>query len=279
MVFSIPDVVPPSAMTDDAPDVVLRKQVRALRKREGWTQKQLAERAGLGQGLVSRIETGVIEGSRGPTLRKLAAAFRVPVDVLTADVPLPPPAPATSTIGLVPRALLAAWKANESFSLDDLEAVYLVLGELRERPEESDNEQQRDLMEVWLEAALALRRAGKRVTLGALAQQAVEHSNDALAALSRRREFVLGDASPEAIESVRKMLKDIDERNAIMRAKLDALEAQKPPAAPADEPAPGALPAAVEAPNYVDNPNHLGPGFVGGPGDFRGTLAPRTRRG
>jgi transcriptional regulator with XRE-family HTH domain len=47
--------------------------VRALRRRRGWTQAELARRAGVSQGLVSRVERGGAARLTGEVLRRLVA--------------------------------------------------------------------------------------------------------------------------------------------------------------------------------------------------------------
>lgn len=55
----------------------IRLRVRELRKARGWTQVDLAHRAGVNQGTISRIEAGVTRGIDLDTLEKLARAFGV----------------------------------------------------------------------------------------------------------------------------------------------------------------------------------------------------------
>jgi transcriptional regulator with XRE-family HTH domain len=50
-------------------------QIRILREREGWSQKDLAERIGTTQSAISRIESPDYSSWRIETLRKLARAF------------------------------------------------------------------------------------------------------------------------------------------------------------------------------------------------------------
>ncbi len=52
-----------------------------LRKKAGWTQPQLAEKAGMKQARVSVLEQGDYENFTFSTLKKLAAAFNVAVVV------------------------------------------------------------------------------------------------------------------------------------------------------------------------------------------------------
>ncbi len=53
-------------------------QIRAMRARRGWTQKDLAERAGMAQGRISVLESTDYEGAVNiKTLVKLADAFDV----------------------------------------------------------------------------------------------------------------------------------------------------------------------------------------------------------
>jgi DNA-binding XRE family transcriptional regulator len=53
-------------------------QVRKARESKGWTQERLAEKAGIPQSHVSRIETGRHSPAQA-TLRKLAKAMNVPL--------------------------------------------------------------------------------------------------------------------------------------------------------------------------------------------------------
>lgn len=58
------------------------RKVRLLREQRGWTQQELGTRARLGQGTVSRIESGRKPHNYASTLEKLAAVFDVTTDEL-----------------------------------------------------------------------------------------------------------------------------------------------------------------------------------------------------
>jgi putative transcriptional regulator len=67
-------------------------RVRELRVAAGWSQAQLAERAGIGLGTVRGVEQGQAL-PRLPTLLALAAAFGVGVEGLTKEPANKGPAP------------------------------------------------------------------------------------------------------------------------------------------------------------------------------------------
>lgn len=56
-------------------------KVRELREKKGWTQEILAEKSGLPQSHISRIEGGRLSPSR-KTIEKLASALGVPIATL-----------------------------------------------------------------------------------------------------------------------------------------------------------------------------------------------------
>jgi transcriptional regulator with XRE-family HTH domain len=64
--------------------------IKELRTRRGFTQRDLAEAAGLTQGMVSRYEQGESE-MEGGTIRAVARALGVSTDVLLGVAPLPTP--------------------------------------------------------------------------------------------------------------------------------------------------------------------------------------------
>ena len=59
----------------------MRANLKAARLAKGLTQKQLAEKVGLKRPAITKLESGLINGSQ-PPLRKLAAVLRKPVDHL-----------------------------------------------------------------------------------------------------------------------------------------------------------------------------------------------------
>jgi len=61
----------------------LHEKIRALRKMRGWSQKDLAQRAGLSVGAISEIERGLYQFHRRSTLEKIARAFGLTPDELT----------------------------------------------------------------------------------------------------------------------------------------------------------------------------------------------------
>jgi transcriptional regulator with XRE-family HTH domain len=72
---------------------MLGTQVKTRRKQQQLSQKQLAERAGLEQFHISRIERGDIHDIKGDTLKRLAMALNVTTDSLL-EMPIRvPPAP------------------------------------------------------------------------------------------------------------------------------------------------------------------------------------------
>jgi transcriptional regulator with XRE-family HTH domain len=56
-------------------------QISMLREKEGWTQKQLAQKAGMSQSRISALEDPNYENIEVGTLRRLASAFDVALTV------------------------------------------------------------------------------------------------------------------------------------------------------------------------------------------------------
>lgn len=65
--------------------VMLAERLKKLRKDFGWTQVELAKRAGVSQQLITKIERGEVYESR--KLPKLAAAFGLSAEQLVAALP------------------------------------------------------------------------------------------------------------------------------------------------------------------------------------------------
>lgn len=89
MVDSILNVLEVAPMTDTEGPDELAKRIRALRERAEWSQTTLAERSGVPQTVISRMERGPNKRPSEANLRRLAAAFVVPVEALTGDAPIP----------------------------------------------------------------------------------------------------------------------------------------------------------------------------------------------
>lgn len=73
---------------------MLKDRIRELRKARGWTQEELAARAGMTQGVITNLERGARDNPTQETLDKLAGALGVPVsellgegDILSGDFP------------------------------------------------------------------------------------------------------------------------------------------------------------------------------------------------
>ena len=54
-------------------------KLRALRINLGWSQEELAERAGVARYTLTRLETGKAKRAHPSTRRKIAAALGVPI--------------------------------------------------------------------------------------------------------------------------------------------------------------------------------------------------------
>lgn len=73
----------------------VRLRVRELRTAKGWTQEQLADKSGVNQGTISKIETGKTGGIEFDNLERLANALGVNAAFLvdhSTDLPPEPPA-------------------------------------------------------------------------------------------------------------------------------------------------------------------------------------------
>lgn len=68
------------AYMDLAPRFAVVRQLIALREQRGWSQRDLADRAGMKQPQLARLETGQVE-PRLDTLQRLAAALNCNVHV------------------------------------------------------------------------------------------------------------------------------------------------------------------------------------------------------
>jgi transcriptional regulator with XRE-family HTH domain len=68
----------------------LGERLQSLRKRRGFTQRELAEAAGVSLSLIRKIEQGERDDARIDTLRRLAVALGRPLTTLLGPAPAPP---------------------------------------------------------------------------------------------------------------------------------------------------------------------------------------------
>jgi len=61
---------------------MIRKKLRELRKKAGWSQQKLAEKAGLSYNVITKIEQGAAKNPNIQTIIKLANAFKISLDEL-----------------------------------------------------------------------------------------------------------------------------------------------------------------------------------------------------
>lgn len=61
---------------------MIAKRLKELRKKAGWTQQKLAERAGLSYNTITKIEQGAATKPIIQTIIKIADAFGVSLDEL-----------------------------------------------------------------------------------------------------------------------------------------------------------------------------------------------------
>ena len=61
---------------------MLTKKVKELRKKAGWSQQKLAEKAGLSYNMITKIEQGIAKQPTIQTAIKIANAFNISLDEL-----------------------------------------------------------------------------------------------------------------------------------------------------------------------------------------------------
>jgi transcriptional regulator with XRE-family HTH domain len=97
-----------------------RHKLRTLRRALKWTQKDLAERSGVGRSTISKIERGHRRNLRTSTLQQIAGALGVAADELL----LTPPVPMTTEQSAERSALLNALTRSVQ-TLDDDQLLQL----------------------------------------------------------------------------------------------------------------------------------------------------------
>lgn len=175
---TISNVLVGRRMTDKVGPDELARRLRALRERAGWTQMQLAERAGIAQTVISRMEGGPNLSPRLSTLRKLAEALSVSVSDLTGANGGSDARPLRGDSITLPRevflALLRAWHNNidpdpidpegDVATPEDVVAAAAMVMERESAFEAIKSEEAQPLMHSWLFAARGLRKSGQPVT-------------------------------------------------------------------------------------------------------------------
>ena len=58
------------------------KRLKELRKKAGWSQQKLAEKAGLSYNVITKVEQGAAKNPNIKTMIKLADAFEISLDEL-----------------------------------------------------------------------------------------------------------------------------------------------------------------------------------------------------
>ncbi len=58
------------------------KKLKELRKKSGWSQQKLAEKAGLSYNVITKVEQGAAKNPNIKTMIKLADAFEISLDEL-----------------------------------------------------------------------------------------------------------------------------------------------------------------------------------------------------
>ena len=61
---------------------MLAKRIKELRKKSGWSQQKLAEKAGLSYNTITKIEQGAATMPTIQTMIKIADAFGISLDAL-----------------------------------------------------------------------------------------------------------------------------------------------------------------------------------------------------
>jgi len=68
-------------------DKIFGDKIKLFRSQRGWNQELLADKAGLSQSEISKIEGGKVKGER-ETIQKLASALEVQPEVLVRNTSL-----------------------------------------------------------------------------------------------------------------------------------------------------------------------------------------------
>jgi len=76
--------------------IITPARIKSLREYQGWSQTELAEKSGVGQSYISRLEDGDAPNVSGVILGRIATALETTVDFLLGRIDNPSPYPSTN---------------------------------------------------------------------------------------------------------------------------------------------------------------------------------------
>jgi transcriptional regulator with XRE-family HTH domain len=125
-------------MAEEAPGVIIGRNVRAARRAHLFSQDELAKRAGLSRAGLEKLELGQTDRPQRRTVEKLAGALGVAVEELLSEEPLSPlgqALPSQRPLNGFPeeerRARFERWRVDNERELVFLRGRLAALAELR----------------------------------------------------------------------------------------------------------------------------------------------------